>query len=164
MGISRLPDGRRIRWLGQNKHHECFTHEIFGTVDVRQMQRDVDRGARHIQYMTVKIDAGSIQSLEKRDFDPMVLMRMTPERAVQPVLMFALDDGTHTMVDGNHRLKWLIEHGAETFRCCEFPGSSIPRYRVRVEISDGHGWRPISNIELLEKTWGRYAGHRGERA
>ena len=34
MGVSRLPDGRRIRWLGVSKAHEMFTHEQIGTVNV----------------------------------------------------------------------------------------------------------------------------------
>lgn len=164
MPVGFSDNGQKIRITGAKRDEEIFTHEDIGTVNVAAMLRDAKAGKRHVSLMTALIDDGAAKMLRKRDIDYALVVTMSIERAAEPLLGFAMHDGSHLIVDGNNRLARLIVERAETYQMFVFPGGSIPRYRVTVQrwataIEKGverWGWRDAPPLELLDQVWGKF--------
>lgn len=151
-------DGREMRVIGAQQTDECFTGDSTGTINISAMWRDIQAGKARAIFKSAHLNDTALDAIINKDIDKDRLAKMTPERAEIPMIAIARANGTHSLVDGNHRLAKRHERGEKFFKFWEFTEDALQRYRVTIYWKEGHGQEFIAQtaMDILDKTIGTF--------
>lgn len=150
----------RMRFINSTPQDEVHTGAVTGWINVSAIWRDIALGKARAKARACEIDArvnGIRACLRNADIDKVRLAQITPGRAQHPGILIALNGGTHAIIDGTHRLAWLINNGGTEFRFWEIAESDVAPYVVQVLIKKpGVDWRILGAQESLDDSRGTY--------
>lgn len=157
-------DGTAMRVEGAHQTDECFTGNLgIGTLNITAMWHDIRTGkAKGAKLRTVAITQSLMVALTNKDLDRETLEHMPADRYNLPIICIARDNGTHSLVDGNHRLAKRHSRDEKTVMAWELQESAIEEYQVKIYFRAPGGVFVLQTAEqLLDKTVGTYAERDG---
>ncbi len=175
----KMPYGEIIARGMRDAEDVVFTHEKFGSINITAAY---EYAAEHGDRVSAQLNVSAVlRTMLRVDLDMDHVIRLNNMhyaelRAIMLALYIDMQDGTHVLIDGNHRLAVLAARsaraGLETIDVNSFVLSleQAEQFRVRFFVSIRGIEREIGPAEVLTEISGIYSqpdgsikDHRGKR-
>lgn len=146
---------------GTMAQDQTFSGEFVGSFNTSLMWRWIDAGSLFVSRALVPIGKSWVETSKLQDVNPLRLATMT-EQDMTPLLLMEGKGKTASLLDGCHRLRWLIDNGYGSFRAIIVPYESAQMFRIRFYEREGPDvpWREIPNERMSKFDWGKFPQHK----
>lgn len=132
---------------GSEPTDETSTHPRFGQINVSRIMRAINRHEIEPQGVEFPIDESWQRVAREADINPARLARITDDECSpgNPLILIRTKSGDPILVDGVHRLRYMVDHGWPTAIGVLLTFEQAERFRMVMMTSHDHGktWKEM---------------------
>lgn len=159
-----------MRITGAGWQEEVYTHQIEGTFATARLRALIEALKRvhpevhKSRIVRFPITKGMIETHQADVSDSRIAQIPLDVAENEPGMWIEMKDGTHIIIDGNHRLQKLIRAGKTEALGFIIPNAIAEQYRVKIEFhkrgcAADEGWEELSPDMDLAMMMGEFPHH-----
>jgi hypothetical protein len=142
---------------------ETFASSHYGTFNVSLIRRKINQGIVPYELQKIGIEESIIKGNANVDVNPERLKELTYEKILKssPLITVNCEDGYHIVIDGSHRLRWLIDNKRDFFIAAVIDLSKIKAYMIvfMESFDNGKTWKECDKEEIAKIGYGEFPHH-----
>lgn len=151
---------------GSRNTDDTFSSGNYGTFNIGLIRRRLLSGQLKASMNKIAITDSVIIGNAECDVNDERLKSMTYNSIINtfctvPMIMLDCEDGYHILIDGTHRLRWMIQNHYESFPAIIVKLSDIRPYMMRFleSVDNGKSWQEIDHETIARMGYGKFPQH-----